>query len=44
MTRCAGNLRRMTWDTDDPVLPYMERFGSAANLFGLLRLSEVVVE
>jgi hypothetical protein len=31
-------------DEDDLALTYMECFSSATNLFGLVRLSEVVVE
>ena len=36
--------RRTIWDSGDLVLAYMECFSSATNLFGFLRLSEVVVE
>lgn len=35
---------RVIWDSGNLVLTYMERFSSATNLFGFLRLLEVVVE
>jgi len=35
---------RRTWDSGILGLTYMECFSSAANLFGFLRLSEVLVE
>jgi hypothetical protein len=35
---------RAIWDSDNLVLPSLECFSSATNLFGLLRLFEVVVE
>ena len=43
---CNDPLRttRRTWETGDLALTYMECFSSATNLFGFLRLSEIVVE